>query len=293
MLACWLALVVIAGYAIDAAGVGVAPWAVLVIATIAVAALARVGRHIDWRATGDLLPWIGVCVFVTLALLRMAWPALLPPGRGPDLTHHLLLVDYIEQHGHLVHDRSLDGSMGEMAHYTPGAHLLAVLIGKWVGSDGLRVFFPLLTGVTALTAGFVFLICRRLLLAIPYSIVAVILLFLPAQYFYGAFTHDSFLAQMVATFFAVAAWWALIAWDEEPHDDRRGDHRGAVSGRVPDMADLDRPARPPLLFRRAPPLEAWRSRGEGGPLRCGILPSDSRRCSSSPRFMSLAVGGGL
>jgi hypothetical protein len=214
LLACWLALVVIAGYAIDAAGVGVAPWAVLVIATIAVAALARVGRHIDWRATGDLLPWIGVCVFVTLALLRMAWPALLPPGRGPDLTHHLLLVDYIEQYGHLVHDRSLDGSMGEMAHYTPGAHLLAMLMGKWVGSDGLRVFFPLLTGVTALTAGFVFLICRRLLLAIPYSIIAVILLFLPAQYFYGAFTHDSFLAQMVATFFAVAAWWALIAWDE-------------------------------------------------------------------------------
>jgi hypothetical protein len=215
LLACLLALVVIAGYAIDAAGVGVAPWAVLVIATIAVAALALVSRHIDWRATGDLLPWIGVCVFVTLALLRIAWPALFPPGRGPDLTHHLLLVDYIEQHGHLVHDRSLDGSMGEMAHYTPGAHLLAVLIGKWVGSDGLRVFFPLLTGVTALTAGFVFLICRRLLLAIPYSIIAVILLFLPAQYFYGAFTHDSFLAQMVATFFAVAAWWAVIAWEEE------------------------------------------------------------------------------
>jgi len=43
----------------------------------------------------------------------------------------------------------------------------------------------------------------------------VALLFLPAQYFYGAFTHDSFLAQTAATFFAVAAWWALVAWDRD------------------------------------------------------------------------------
>lgn len=40
-----------------------------------------------------------------------------------------------------VHDRSLEGAMGEIAHYTPGPHLLA-----------------------ALTAGFVFLIARRVLL---------------------------------------------------------------------------------------------------------------------------------
>ena len=215
MLACWPALVVIAGYAIDAAGVGVAPWAVLVIATITVAGLALVGRHIEWRATGDLLPWIGVCAFVTLALLRMAWPALLPPGRGPDLTHHLLLVDYIEQNGHLVHDRSLDGSMGEMAHYTPGAHLLAVFAGRWFGVDAIRAFFPLLVLCTALTAGFVFLIARRIQMPVPYALAAVILLLLPAQYFHGAFTHDSFLAQTVSTFFAVATWWALVAWDDE------------------------------------------------------------------------------
>ena len=215
MFACWLALAVIAGYTIDAAGLGVAPWAVLVIATITVAVLALVGRHIEWRATGDLLPWIGVCVFVTLALLRLSWPALLPPGRGPDLTHHLLLVDYIEQHGHLVHDRSLDGSMGEMAHYTPGAHLLAVFAGRWVGVDAIRAFFPLLVLCTALTAGFVFLIARRMQMPVPYALAAVILLLLPAQYFHGAFTHDSFLAQTVSTFFAVAAWWALVAWDDE------------------------------------------------------------------------------
>ena len=145
----------------------------------------------------------------------MSWPALVPPGRGPDLAHHLLLVDYIEQQRHLVHDRSLEGSMGEMAHYTPGAHVLAVLFGSWLGVDGLRAFFPLLVFCAALTAGFVFLIARRLLLPMPYAIAAVILLFLPSPYFYGAFTHDSFLAQTVATLFAVAAWWALVVWDEE------------------------------------------------------------------------------
>ncbi len=33
--------------------------------------------------------------------------------------------------------------MGEMAHYTPGAHLLAVIAGASFGTDGLRAFFPL------------------------------------------------------------------------------------------------------------------------------------------------------
>jgi hypothetical protein len=145
----------------------------------------------------------------------LSWPALLPPGRGPDLAHHLLLVDYIEQNGHLVHDRALEGAMGEMAHYTPGAHLLTVLLGKWLGTDGTRAFFPLLAVCAALTAGYVFLIARRLRLPLPYAISAVILLFLPTHYFYGAFTHDSYFAQAAATFFAVAAWWALVAWDQD------------------------------------------------------------------------------
>jgi hypothetical protein len=139
-----------------------------------------------------------------------------PPGRGPDLTHHLLLVDYIEHTGHLVHDRSLDGAMGEMAHYTPAAHLLAVMAGAWFGSDGLGAFYPLVVVCAALTAGFIFLIARRQGLSLPFALTAVILLFLPAQYFFGAFTHDGFLAQTVSTLFAVAMWWAIAAWDDQP-----------------------------------------------------------------------------
>jgi hypothetical protein len=205
------------GYAIDAAGFGLAPLPSVALAAVAAAALGWRWRPAARAATADLLVWTAVVLFVLAAIVRLAWPALLPPGRGPDLTHHLLLVDYIEQQRHLVHDRSLDGSMGEMAHYTPGAHLLAVSIGALIGSTGLRVFFPLLAITTALTAGFVFLIARRLRLPIPYAIGAAILLFLPSQYFYGAFTHDGFLAQALATFFAVACLWALTSWDEHPY----------------------------------------------------------------------------
>jgi hypothetical protein len=208
-----LALAAVFAYALDAAGFGIAPLPVLVLTIGGAAFLARSTAPIR-SSLDNTLVWAGIVAFVFAAVVRLGWPALTPPGRGPDLAHHLSLVDYIEQYRHLVHDRSLDGSMGEMAHYTPGAHVLAVLFGSWLGVDGLRAFFPLLVLCTALTAGFVFLIARRLLLPLPYAIAAVILLFLPSQYFYGAFTHDSFLAQTVATLFAVAAWWALVVWDD-------------------------------------------------------------------------------
>lgn len=212
---CWLAFVVLFGYAFDVAGFGVQPAIILAASLVGLASLfATLWRRVRLDAA-DLAAWAGVIAFVLAAMVRLSWPSLVPPGRGPDLTHHLLLVDYIEQQHHLVHDRSLDGSMGEMAHYTPGAHLLAVVIGVWMGLEGVRAFFPLLAVCAALSAGFVFLIARRLQLPLPYAIVAVVLLFLPAQYFSGAFTHDSFLAQMAATFFAVSAWWALVVWDDD------------------------------------------------------------------------------
>jgi len=172
--------------------------------------------HPNDRPFADLAAWFGIVIFVLTMCLGMSWPSLVPPGRGPDLTHHLLLVDYIQQHGHLVHDRSLDGAMGEMAHYTPASHLLAVVAGAVFGVGGLRAFFPLTASCAALTAGFVFLIARRGGLAMPYAIAAVALLFLPAPYFFGAFTHDSFLAQTVSTLFAVGMWWAIVQWDDEP-----------------------------------------------------------------------------
>jgi hypothetical protein len=210
-----LALVVIFGYLLDALGLGLAPAAAVGLALLATAAILWRGPLRTEPGAIDAAIWAGIVLLVFAAIVRLGWPALLPPGRGPDLTHHLLLVDYIEQNRHLVHDRSLDGAMGEMAHYTPGAHLLAVIAGRLFDVDGLRAFFPLLAACAALTAGFTYLIARRLSLAAPYAIAAVLLLFLPSQYFYGGFTHDGFLAQAIATFFAVAAWWALAAWDAQ------------------------------------------------------------------------------
>ena len=135
----FLALVAIVAYLVDAAGYGVIPSVALGVAAVlsGAAALSCLRSRYFVRGTSDLIVWLGILVLVTSALLRLSWPSLVPPGRGPDLTHHLLLVDYIEQNRHLVHDRSLDGAMGEMAHYTPGAHLLSVIAGVSLGADGL------------------------------------------------------------------------------------------------------------------------------------------------------------
>jgi hypothetical protein len=206
----------LAAYAIDAAGGGVMPATSLAVALGSAGLLAWRHPKVSKSSWADVAAWIGVVVFVAAIVVRLSWPGLVPPGRGPDLTHHLLLVDYIEQQGHLVHDRSLGGAMGEMAHYTPAAHLLAAMTGRLFGIDGLRAFFPVVTLCAALSAGFVFLIARRLNMALPFALCAAILLFLPAPYFVGAFTHDSFLAQTVATLFAVAMWWALTVWSERP-----------------------------------------------------------------------------
>jgi hypothetical protein len=222
-LAAFLAAVPITAYLLDAAGFSLMPAAVL-IASIAISLavawslVAGARRRAPASAGGysDLLPWVGVVAFAAAWLLFIAWPSLLPPGRGSDLTHHLLLVDYIEHARHLVHDRSLEGAMGEMAHYTPGAHVSAVLFGAWTGTDGFRAFYALIAAGAALTAGFVFLIARRLRLPVPFAVASVILLLLPLDYFTGAFTHDSFLAQAVCACFVVAAWWALVAWEQEP-----------------------------------------------------------------------------
>jgi hypothetical protein len=213
----FLAVVPVAAYLLDGAGLGVTPIPALCIAVAVSVAFAWRLLKIAKPNSTDAIAWAGVVFFMATMLLRMSWPSLVPPGRGPDLTHHLVLVDYIEQTGHLVHDRSLDGVLGEMAHYTPASHLLAVIFGAVFGVDGLRAFFPLTAICAALTAGFVFLIARRIGITLPYAIVAVVMLFLPAQYFFGAFTHDSFLAQSVSTLFAVAAWWALVVWEDFRH----------------------------------------------------------------------------
>src|SRR5687767_7362060 len=124
-----LALIPILAYLIDLAGVGLQPWPALGGAVVTAAVVTVLQQRSADSGSSDLVAWLGIVFFLLATILRMSWPSLVLPGRGPDLAHHLLLVDYIQHYGHLVHDRSLDGSMGEMAHYTPAAHLLAVIAG--------------------------------------------------------------------------------------------------------------------------------------------------------------------
>ena len=174
--------------------------------------------------------------------LRMSWPSLVPPGRGPDLTHHLLLVDYIQQNGHLVHDRSLDGAMGEMAHYTPAAHLLAVIAGAWFGVDGLRAFFPLVVVCAALTAGFVFLIARRTACRCRMRSPRSCCCSCPRSISSARSRTMRFLAQTVSTLFAVATWWAIAQWDDQPSALNAAIDRGVSRRGVSVVADLARAA---------------------------------------------------
>src|SRR5712691_5692450 len=158
-----LAWIVVGGYAADRLGFRIAPAAILPVsigATFAACVWAR--RRVTWDAR-EAMTLGGVVAAVFAWLLWLAWPALLPPGHGPDLAHHLLLIDYIERHWRLVHEASVEIYLGQMVHYTPGVHILAALAGAWTRTDGLHVVYPLIAWTVAVKAGFVFLIALRVL----------------------------------------------------------------------------------------------------------------------------------
>ncbi len=174
-------------------------------------------RRDAWRA--DLAAFVGVVLGVLAALLWLAWPELLPTGGGSDLTHHLQLIDFIDRHWQLAHTQADALLIGNMVNYTPGSHLLTALAGAWGRSDGLHAVYPVLALSVAIKAGLVFLIVRRMLGDrghTPIAVGAILLLFLPYDYFIGSFARFSFFAQVVSETFAVAMWLALVMWDERP-----------------------------------------------------------------------------
>jgi hypothetical protein len=167
----------------------------------------------------DTAAFLALVIVVFAWLLWIARPAFVPLGHGPDLTHHLLLVDFIERRWQLPHDLAMEGYLGEFFHYTPGAHLLTSLAGAWFHIGGFRAAHPVVAAAVALKAGFVFLIARRVVTTLPLAIAAVVLSFAPQAYVIGSFTHDFFFAQVVAELFAVALWWAITVWDDAPGDE--------------------------------------------------------------------------
>jgi len=216
----FLASALISAYLADWLGFTIAPFAIL---PIAAAAAAATFHQLRPDATGDRPAFIAfaasVCITFAL-LLWLARPDVLPTGSGPDLAHHLALVDYIERHWRLVHDVRLSEYLGEMIDYTPGSHLLAALFGRWLGRGALHAVYPVVAGTVAVKAGLTFLIAYRLLPRdvprIPFALMALLLLLVPRTYSIGSFTEQSYLAQVTSELFAVAMWWALTVWDERP-----------------------------------------------------------------------------
>jgi hypothetical protein len=216
-----LASAILSAYLADWIGLTISPIATL---AVSLTASAAVFGSIWRRTTRDpaaLGAFLTIVAAVMAWLLWLAGPGLLPPGTGPDLTHHLLLVGYIEQHWRLPHDPQLGPYLGEMVDYTAGTHVLAALGGAWTRTDGLHAVYPLVAFTVALKSGIVFLIARRLVSGdassrTPLAAISVFLLLLPRAYFIGSFAQHSFLAQVVAECFVVAMWWALIVWDEQP-----------------------------------------------------------------------------
>ncbi|HNV02524.1 MAG TPA: hypothetical protein PLE61_10990 [Vicinamibacterales bacterium] len=215
------ALTPLAAYAADLAGVAFTP---LPMAALAAMAFLFCGALLFRRAKPD---GVGLMLGAAAGALLLAWllwlsaPSLLPLGTGPDLTHHLMLVRHIETHWRLVHDPALEQSLGEMAHYTPGSHILVALAGAWSGTDGLRAMHGVQAWTVALKAVFLVAVCLRLLPPRAPRLLAAlgpVLLLESPRYFLGGFTEFGFLAQVVAELPAVAMWWALVAWADSRAD---------------------------------------------------------------------------
>ena len=204
-----------AAYLLDRVGLAIHPTASLALALVA-------GSAWLWRRPGDPgnpLAFVAVTIGVFVSLLAVQWPALMPPGGGSDLTHHLQLIGFIDGQWRLPHDPAAAVIVGGMINYTPGSHLLAALAGAWFNTDGLHALYPVLAASVAVKAGLLFLIARRMLAddpaRVPMAIAAVALPALAFDSSLGSFFRWSFVAQVVAETFAVAMWWALVVWDQQ------------------------------------------------------------------------------
>src|SRR5262245_538725 len=194
--------------------------AVTLVAAVAfgAASLFVLGQRARWDRT-ETATFAGIVAATFGWLLWIARPSFFPLGSGPDLTHHLLLIDYIEAHWRLVHDPGVQEFLGEMVQYTPGSHILTALAGACSRSNGLHALHAVMAASASLKAGFVFLIAMRLLPQdlprVPIAALASIALFASQTYFLSAFVQYSFLAQVVAELFGVGMLWTLIFWDQE------------------------------------------------------------------------------
>jgi hypothetical protein len=204
-----------AGYVLDLTGLRVYPAALAAIGVVAGATAARSRREDAASPSGDLWLFLGTVSAVAGYLLWRAWPALLPVTIGPDLVHHLQLIHFIQRTGRLPHDSALSPYLLEMMNYTPGAHVLAASLARWLRTDALHVVHPLVVCMVAIKAGMLYIIARDLMAsrAAPpaAALAAPVLAFVPV-YFLDSLLHFFFLSQVVAETFAIGMLMALVKW---------------------------------------------------------------------------------
>jgi hypothetical protein len=212
-----MAAAAVAAYVLAWLGLALEPWLVAAIGLLAGAWALWILRATD--ASDDVAPcfaWVVVVGAVFGLLIWPTWPELLPRGGASDLTHHLMLVDVIERTGHLPDGGSAEAALGEMAHYTPGLHLLVAIAGRLAGVDAYRAAYPLLALTIALKAGFVFLIAHDLLAGLaarlPVAVAAVGLVLFARAYSLDGFLQAGFYAQVASEVFVLAGWWGSTRW---------------------------------------------------------------------------------
>ena len=210
----------IGGYLVDLLGGAIAPvpMGVAALMTVVAALVGMRGRPGD-RADGERLAAVltGIVVLGSLAyFLWLASPSLLPVTNGPDVVHHLVLIDLIQRTHHLIHGTALNGYLFEMAAYTPGSHIVAALLASWLRTDAVRVVHPIAAAFTALALGTVYALAFRSSVGDRrcawQACAAPLLAFVPAAYTIGGFMHFFFFAQVAAGTFALAMLLSVTAW---------------------------------------------------------------------------------
>lgn len=211
---------VVVAYVADRLGRGPAVGASVTTGAAVTLLLAR--RHwplVRW-SRADVVTTAGLALVLLALTVWLAAPSGLPPGSGPDLTHHLLLIDTIERYGTTAPPIDTGAYLGEMADYTPGLHWLTVIAARLAGTSGMQALYPVIAGSVVTTLLLFHLVVRQLLDASPaaraLSVAAVAGAVAMPTYALGAFIVDSFLAQVAATAFAMAMWWALVWWQHRP-----------------------------------------------------------------------------
>jgi hypothetical protein len=216
-----MAAAAIAAYVLSWCGLPLTPWPVALLALgTGLGAVRSLGESAG-EQPAPLGSWLLVVTAILVLLAWPAWPDLLPRGGASDLTHHLMLVDVIERTRHLVDGAASEAALGEMAHYTPGLHLLVVVAGSLSGVEAYRTAYPLVALSIALKGGFLFLLAHDALDGrrgrLPLALAAVgLVLFAPRAYSLDGFLQAGFYAQVASELFMIAGWWGLARWRRDP-----------------------------------------------------------------------------